>query len=297
LGREGGEEGGDQMRFFVGEGGGGAGKEAHQRSQFLDMPLLLLRMPAPLKSVIADFLATSFDCRVSLLRLGTRSMVRSLESWIRTVGLPSRGPLAKDVTFSLGFHVPAPERDKEREGDGSSDEETRAGGEGSLGLKSIDVSIPVSELRKFVEAGRELEGQNKRPSATAKWGWEADPRKRRKLAGRLYEEGWEWRTEGQGEEDSGSLEKEEQPFTEAMGRYIDQHLGLNLFHPGVRVTKMSCGGFVMSEGRLKVFPPEDLGEGDASSVTPSSPGQRGAALELLGGLVEKATVRLGELVP
>ncbi|KAM7201699.1 Kinetochore complex Sim4 subunit Fta1 domain containing protein [Rhypophila sp. PSN 637] len=276
---------GDGGGFFVGE----AGKAQPKRRQFLDMPLLLLRMPPPLKSVIADFLATSFDCRVSPLRLGTRTMVSCLEAWFRTVGVSSRGPLAKDVVLWLGFHFP-----KEEGTAHGDDDEVDAQRDGQLGLKNIDVSIPVSDLSRFVDAGRDLldqKGNLKRKSGPlGPWGWEKDVRKRRRLAGRLYEEGWEWRAQLGQDKDAAGEEREDYPFTEALGRYIDQHLGLNLFHPGVRVTKIGCGGFFMSEGRLKVFAPSNLGEEDAQAVTASSPGQRGGVLELIWGLMEKATV-------
>ncbi|KAM7186700.1 Kinetochore complex Sim4 subunit Fta1 domain containing protein [Naviculisporaceae sp. PSN 640] len=282
----------DGMQFYVGE----AGKETQQQTrqqkrQFLNMPLLLLRMPPPLKIVIAEFLATSFDCRVSSLRLGTRSMVGALESWFRTVGVQSKGSLAKDITLWLGFHFPVDKDGVERD-QGDDDEADGGPGQGQLGLKSIDVSIPVSDLRRFLEAGKVLldRGSGKRKSGPfGEWGWETDLRKRRKLAGRLYEEGWEWRHE-MDKATEQQADKEEYPFTEALGRYLDRHLGLDIFHPGVRITKVACGGFVMSEGKLKVFKPATLGEEDAQGVSASSPGQRGGVLELVGGLVEKAGV-------
>ncbi|KAK1832524.1 centromere subunit L [Podospora conica] len=233
------------------------------------MPLLLMRMPAPLKAVVAEFLATAFDCRVSPLRLGTRSMVLGWEAWIRTAGLPTRGPLAKDVVLSLGFYVP-PEKG-EADKDESEDE-----GDQQLGLKSIEVFIPATELNKFVDAGRKSSKRKAGPTPT----WEDDIRQRRRLAGRMYEEGWEWRK--QATEDGDADPAVSQPFTEALGRYIDQHMGLDLFHPGVRITKMACGGFVMSESRLKIFAPAGLDDATSSS------GQRKAVFELLRDLVQKA---------
>jgi hypothetical protein len=246
-------------------------------AHFLTLPLLLLRMPAPLKAVIGDFLSATFDCRVSPMRLGTRSLVRSWEGWIRTAGLPSRGPLAKDVVLSLGFHIPPPQTDKGApEGPGN---EAAVSKDPQIGLKSIDVIIPPSELRKFVSAGRRL-ASTRKPAASAGWAWEDDLAARRKLAGRLFEEGWEWRAKENGTPSGG-----EQPFTEALACYLDEHLGLNLFHPGVRVVKIACGGFAMSEGRLKVFSPGD-------PKTAAALRQRRAVLELLEGLVEKAHVQV-----
>ncbi|KAK4112727.1 hypothetical protein N656DRAFT_797924 [Canariomyces notabilis] len=246
-------------------------------THFLTLPLLLLRMPAPLKAVIGDFLSVTFDCRVSPMRLGTRSLVRSWEAWIRTAGLPSRGPLAKDAVLSLGFHIPPPQTDKGApEGSGN---EAAVSKDHQIGLKSIDVIIPPSELSKFVSAGRRLAATPK-PGASAGWAWEDDLAARRRLAGRLFEEGWEWRATEDGTPSGG-----DQPFTEALACYLDEHLGLNLFHPGVRVVKIACGGFAMSEGRLKIFSPGD-------PKTAAALGQRRAVLELLEGLVEKAQVQV-----
>lgn len=314
-----GEEQNDQhMQFHIGSNVN-PGKGAQQEKKFLNMPLLLLRMPAPLKGVIAEFLSTSFDCRVSALRLGTRSMVSGLEGWFRNVGTPSRGALAKDVVFFLGFHLPftssrsSAREGQEKPGEVEEEEKEEEAEEAGLGVKSIDITIPAAEVGRFVDAGRGLLSQqekNKRKSTSTstssqnekQWGWEVDLRKRRKIAGRLYEEGWEWRSdkhnsasallEGQ-EQEEENAGKEEDAFTEALGRYVDRHMGLNLFHPGVRVTKIACGGFVMSEGRVKVFAPAaNLGEGHGSL----SGGQGGAVLELLAGLVEKATVRVGRFL-
>ncbi|KAK0732213.1 kinetochore complex Sim4 subunit Fta1-domain-containing protein [Lasiosphaeris hirsuta] len=265
------------------------GGEAEAEEGFLELPLLLMRMPASLKVVIADFLAAAFDCRVSALRLGTRSMVRAWEAWIRAAGLPTRGPLAKDLVLSLGFYAPPVEK-------GAADEEggdAERGTDQPLGLKSIEVFIPAAELRKFVDVGSSDSIRQSRDNKTeGNRGWEDDLKKRRKLAGRLREEGWEWRTstntEADGEE---SNVLGEQPFTEALGRYLDQHLGLNLFHPGVRIIKIACGGFVMSESRMKVFAPADLGE--AAEGDNSASGQRGAVWELVEDLVDKARARDG----
>jgi len=251
--------------------------------QFVSMPLLLLRMPAPLKAIIGDFISTSFDCRVSPLRLGTRSIVRGWESWIQEAGLPTRGPLAKDVVITLGFFLPPPE--------GDSGDQTEEDDAEQQGLKSIDIFIPTTELRKFVGAGRDSAAGRSKRKASAGETWEEDVKKRRKLAGRLHEEGWEWRkpsTDNAQSDEQSALH--EQEFTEALGLYVDRHLGLNMFHPGVRITKIACGGFVMSEGRVKIFAPTDLGEAPGESQA-SSPGQRGAVYKLLRGLTAKAKCR------
>ena len=66
---------------------------------------------------------------------------------------------------------------------------------------------------------------------------------------------------------------------------MSEHLAVNLFHPGVRVVKIACGGFSMSESRLKVFAPVDSQDGESGVAKHKS-----AVLELLGALVEKSRV-------
>lgn len=285
-----------KTQFFIGAGTdhGGAGQQLVDPDRFLTLPLLLLRMPAPLKTVVADFLSTTFDCRVSPMRLGTRSLVGSWEAWIRSAGLPARGPLAKDVVLSLGFHVPPPpDKATIAPGQPSGDGDATASAHHHLGIKSVDVIIPAAELRRFTVAGQQMTGNHHKRPASTEWGWQDDLRKRRRLAGRLYEEGWEWRgasCDGDGDGDGdGHARPGQQPFTEALACYLDEHLGLHLFHPGVRIVKIACGGFVMSESRLKMFAP--AGPGPVEDGTPSLLGQRGAVWELLGGLVGKAQVQ------
>lgn len=279
---KGGNTGRTQFSMNIGANGMEDDQQTVDSSRFLSLPLLLLRMPTPLKAVIGDFLSTTFDCRVSPMRLGTRSLVGSWEAWIRSAGVPPRGPLAKDLVLSLGFYVPPSEKAVGEDQPGEEGKEEVMPGDHHLGLKSVDVIVPAAELRRFVAAGKRLEAnsQTKR-TASMQWGWEGDQRKRRKLAGRLFEEGWEWREASSDEIDAS----DSQPFTEALASYLKEHLALNLFHPGVRVVKIACGGFVMSESRLKLFVHPPSGEDEGGT------GQRRAVLELLGRLAEKAQIQ------
>ncbi|KAK1774784.1 kinetochore complex Sim4 subunit Fta1-domain-containing protein, partial [Copromyces sp. CBS 386.78] len=156
-------------------------------SHFLHLPLLLLRMPAPLKSVISDFLSTTFDCRVTSLRLGTRSLVQSWESWIQTAGIQES---AKDVVLNLGFYMAPPEN---RGDTHSGATPAAAGDQEPLAIKGIDIIIPASEVSGFVQAGGkqiaaadgEREKEDKDKGKEKKKTWEIDVKKRQKLAGRL----------------------------------------------------------------------------------------------------------------
>ncbi|OHE91834.1 hypothetical protein CORC01_12842 [Colletotrichum orchidophilum] len=231
--------GGLHMAHNLGVPGLPTSSGSKEDRHFLHLPLLLLRMPAPLKTVIVDFLSSTFDCRISPMRLGTKGLTTAWERWIEDAGLPSQGSLAKDMVLTLGFYIPPAVTT-----DGT-DEEPPDG----LGIKSIDIIIPAEELRRFVKEGRTIMNPTPASRTGLTQGYQDDPRKRKRLAGGKADEGWEW-------VDSGGERQE--PFLRALGAYLEKHLALNLFHPGVRVTKIACGGFVLSEGRIKVFvPPGD----------------------------------------
>jgi hypothetical protein len=203
-------------------------------SHFLQLPLLLLRMPLPLKNVIADWLSVTFDCHVSKLALGTRTIVGVWEDWMRTMGVSSKGP---DVMISLAFNAPIPEPGRP---DDLSESDDNDGDNSKPGLRSLDITIQPQDLRRFLHAGQNLSSRLQPSGAT----WEADARERRRLAGGNSDDGWAWR--------SGKTSIDH-PFTEALGLYLNHHLALNMFHPSVRITQVSCGGFVLGASRLKIM--------------------------------------------
>lgn len=213
----------------------GRGTADVDKAQFVHLPLLLLRMPQSLKSVIGEWLSTTFDCRVSKLNLGTKTLVKVWEGWISTAGLPNKGP---DFVLTVCFNVPrrdglsSPTPDSDLEADESNDSV-------EAGLWALEIAISPSDLGRFLRAGQ-AEGPHGRAAAAS---WDTDPRERRRLAGGKADDGWAWRA---GEEPP------KQPFTEALGRYLDHHLALKLFHPGVRVVQISCGAFVLAQSRLKI---------------------------------------------
>lgn len=299
------------------------------RKQFLHLPLLLLRMPAPLRTVLNDFLARTFDVRIRPLRLGTRSVVSSWAAWHANSGVSGiddadrRRGLVKDVVLSLGFHVldeslTTEAQNKEQQGDSSEatvvDMKKNGGTNNNndshpktLGLKAIDIIVPAEEVRRFLRAGQqaiqdrdaEASGNNKRKGKRKAGEQSPDtgdadkltmsPSRRRKLAGGRDDEGWTWRSpEGDDEDQAASTTSTsmllKEPFTEALGMYLDQHLALNMFHPVVRILRIACEGFVLSEGRIKVFRP------------PLEDGSR-SAWRLLDGLVERAKGRDWGSVP
>ncbi|KAM0348725.1 hypothetical protein ACHAPU_004164 [Fusarium lateritium] len=206
----------------------GLRQEEDQR-KFLHLPLLLMRMPQQLKSAIAEWLAASFDCRVSKVTLGTKTILGVWESWIASNGINDRGT---DFTITLAFNAPLPSNygPTAPDNDQLEDEETA-----TPGLRSIDITISAQDLRRFVRAGEKSDA----PIDTS---WKGDARERRRLAGGNTDDGWAWRTK-----------ESPAPFTEALGTYLHHHLALNLFHPSVHITQISCAGFVLGQGRLKIL--------------------------------------------
>lgn len=270
--------------------GFGVGRPDDDDPGFLRLPLMLLRMPAPLRSVIIDFVGRTFDCRISSLSLGTRSLVGALERWLGDSRIPTRGPFAKDVMLTLGFHAPTvTQHQRQKQGVAAqadrADEEEADGSkvpEITMGLKSIEVVIPNSDLRRFVRAASNLEAGLHAEEDTPDMLGHA---KRRRLGGDKDEESWTWRRSKKF--DSASEDIQPQPFTEALAQYIRKHLALDMFHPAVRVTKIACGGFALSEGRVKIFGAVPSGEqGDGLS----DPEQR-AVWAVLEGLLERAQVK------
>ncbi|KAF9880170.1 hypothetical protein CkaCkLH20_02124 [Colletotrichum karsti] len=220
-----------------------AGTTSTDDGHFLHLPLLLLRMPTPLKVVIIDFLSSVFDCRISPMRLGTKFLAAAWERWIEDAGLPSEGPLAKDLVLTLGFYIPPAALE-----DGENDLPAEG-----LGIKSIEVVILADDLERFAKEGRTPANDTTTKRKAFTQGYENDARKRKRLAGGKSDEGWGWRHDGN--------QQDQQLFLNAVGTYLDKHLALNLFHPGVRITKVSCGGFVLAEGRFRLHtPPGDEDE-------------------------------------
>ncbi|KAH0489580.1 hypothetical protein TgHK011_010003 [Trichoderma gracile] len=226
-------------------------------SQFLHLPLLLLRMPQPLKAVIGEWLSTTFDCRVTKLNLGTRTLVNVLEGWIQETGLPRA---EADLVLTLAFNAPVTDKGREAVLPSSGDADGDDGDENEVtepGLRSMEISISASDLRRFLRAGKSLQKSKRAASNTTssissnKASWEHDDRERRRLAGPHIDDGWGW-----------LKNKDEHPYPlmEALAHHLDHHMALNLFHPGVRVTQISCGGFVLSQSRIKMVKAGDVTE-------------------------------------
>jgi hypothetical protein len=239
-------------------------------------------MPLPLRSVIIDFLSNTFDCRISPLRLGTQTLLTNLERWIPVSKLMSGSTASKDVVITLEFSLTAPATPHPR-----IDEPRTA----DPGLRAIDVIIAPSELRRFRDEGTKRRPPHVTGKSKRRFAWAEHALKRRRVDRNLLEEGWDWRYTMRVDTDSASSMAAPYPITEALGTYFDEHLALNLFDSRTRITKVACGGFVLSENRLKLFSPSerDLGDEAGRHVLAT---HIQAIVDCLDDLLDRAMARL-----
>ena len=221
---------------------------------FLSLPLILFRMPAPLKDTIAIFLSNAFDCRITPMHLTRQDMIHSFESWARATALPTAGPLAKDVVLTLEFNLPELQDGAGVAGNDAQDytadlaslktsdivttADSGAIGSTNIGLKTVDVFIPNIDLGGFLKTGKKLELDRDDMS--------------------------------------------DKPFTTALSYYLKHHLGLDPFDSAIGIVRVACGGFVLSTNRLKVLLPP----GSASSAALDR--HRGSVPQIFKALVSRA---------
>lgn len=112
---------------------------------FQHFPLLLSKMPGPLRETFTDYLATTFDTRISALRLPSKYLTDTFEHYISDLSNDDDGELMdmidrsrtlrtiiKETVFFIGFDLP------------------------SASLKTIDISIAREDLPRMVARGKKL---------------------------------------------------------------------------------------------------------------------------------------------
>ncbi|KAL8381973.1 hypothetical protein RB595_005978 [Gaeumannomyces hyphopodioides] len=196
---------------------------------FLRLPLVLVRMPPALRLAVLGFLAREFDCRFSPLALPGRVLLTAWEGWVRDVGLGGDGD-DDDDEAAVAAASPTMRKDvvltlafhlpPPATGGGADAEKQQ----GAPGLRSLELTLPAADVARFVANGKNVLSEEKEEEESAQ----------------------DARTPG--------------PFTAALGRYLRHHLALDMHHGAVQVVRISCGAFVLSEGRLKLFRPSAGGE-------------------------------------
>lgn len=239
------------------------------------LPLLLTRMPAPLRATLTAYLAATFDCHVAALGLSSAFLVAALEGWFADLrgdegdtidgsrdGTRRRGAVGdmgveevmKDVHLTLSFAPPV-----------------------APALKTLEVVVPAGDVVGFLRAGEKglRQGQGDGVGDGGAWN-----QKRKRKRADADADGAEGMAGGMG------------PFTAALARYLDAHLAMSWGHSGVQVVKIACGAFVLAaEGRVRIVDPRRAGDGSDGE----DGGERGemAVGNFMARLVGRAAGRVG----
>lgn len=142
----------------------GASQDALGGDGFQYFPLLLTRMPGSLRDAFTEFLASTFDTRVSILHLGRAYMTKALEDYISDCSVDEDGEVAdisqisrklrtviKEVQITIGFDLPS----------------------GGPSIKTIDFQIARQDLPKIVQSGKRIEKDSagESPFMAALWNY------------------------------------------------------------------------------------------------------------------------------
>lgn len=114
---------------------------------FHQFPLLLIKMPVSLRKRFTDYLATTFDTRISSLFIGNKCLKDCFEKYIadvRSIEFDNDNDvdgnteknlnldnIVKDIVVRIGFDLP----------------------NGSASLKAIDIQIPSEDLPRMISMG------------------------------------------------------------------------------------------------------------------------------------------------
>jgi Kinetochore complex Sim4 subunit Fta1 len=114
---------------------------------FQNFPLLLSKMPGPLRETFVDYLSTTFDARISALRLSSRYLTNAFEKYLADISIGEDGKaldagersrslrnVVKETAVYLGFDVP----------------------DGSSSLKTIDIQIAREDLLSMIARGKQI---------------------------------------------------------------------------------------------------------------------------------------------
>ena len=112
---------------------------------FQHLPLLLIRMPISLRETFVDYLSTTFDTRVSPLKLEGKYLTSAFEEYVEnssTLGADDSDfnpcnqvlqKIIKEVQISIGFSIPS-----------------------ASALKTIDILIAREDLTRMISRGKRI---------------------------------------------------------------------------------------------------------------------------------------------
>ncbi|KAF2649030.1 hypothetical protein K491DRAFT_698445 [Lophiostoma macrostomum CBS 122681] len=189
---------------------------------FTSLPLLMIKMPAPIREVVLNYLRTTFDAHISPLKLAPSFLTSTLETYFRHLGASTSTQPIRDVIRQLQLQLSFPTS--------------------TTLLKHLDITIATHDVTGFVTRGKRIANST------------------------------------------------QTPFTSAISHYLRKHLALNLSHPKVQISKVTCGAFTLATDRLKLLVPDisDTSTTEDNDIPDLSPSQA-AAEEFYTALVREAT--------
>ena len=123
-----------------------AEKRGDEIAGFSHYPLLLTRMPGPLRETFLDFLAATFDTRASVLKLPSNFLAETAEKYLANITSTENGTLdtepatrvlrtvIKDILITLSFDIPGM----------------------TSSLKTMDITISREDSWRMIQSGRKL---------------------------------------------------------------------------------------------------------------------------------------------
>ena len=101
---------------------------------FSSLPLLLVKMPGPVREVLLQYLRTTFDAHVCSLKLSSTFIIGSLETYFRHLSASNSTQSIQDVVRQLSIQVAFPNT--------------------TTSLKHINITIDAADVPGFVTRGR-----------------------------------------------------------------------------------------------------------------------------------------------
>ncbi|KAF2279268.1 uncharacterized protein EI97DRAFT_430362 [Westerdykella ornata] len=114
---------------------------------FTSLPLLMLKMPAPIRTIFIHYLSTAFDAHVSTLRLPSTVLISTLESYFRRLSAPNSTQTIPDVIRQLQIQLSFPTT--------------------TTLLKHIDITLSAADVPLFVKRGKSLRPTTDTPFTSA----------------------------------------------------------------------------------------------------------------------------------
>lgn len=114
---------------------------------FTSLPLLMLKMPAPVREVFLNYLRTTFDAHVAPLKLQPTFLTSTLETYFRNLTSSSSTQSIQDVIRQLQLQLSFPNS--------------------TTSLKHMDVTIASTDVASFVKRGKLLRSSTQTPFTSA----------------------------------------------------------------------------------------------------------------------------------